>query len=173
VTNVSTSVMVNRIAAVHDVKVVRTPVGLPFISEAVLEHHAVLAGEGNGSIIIPEMQAVPDSAAAIGLFMEHLAASGEPLSALAGRLPRLSLVKSVLPVKPNLIYSTLQEFRDRVQDEEGAVIDLADGVRLDWPDGWVHVRVSNTESIIRIIAEAETESRAGELADWARERLRG
>jgi len=67
----------------------------------------------------------------------------------------------------------LQMFRDRVQDEESPAVDLSDGVRLDWPDGWVHVRVSNTESIIRVIAEAEQESRAHELVDWARERLHG
>lgn len=173
VTNVSTSAMVDRIASLFKAPVFRTPVGLPYVSEAVLEHHAVLGGEGNGSIIIPEIQAVPDSSAAIGLFMEHIAVTGHPLSVLAAQLPRLSMVKSIIPVEPNLIYSTLQMFRDRVQDEGSPVADLSDGVRLDWPDGWVHVRVSNTESIIRVIAEAEQESRAQELVDWARERLRG
>jgi hypothetical protein len=57
------------------------------VSEAVLEHRAVLGGEGNGSVIIPEIQAVPDSTAAIGLFMEHMALTGHPLSVLAGQLP--------------------------------------------------------------------------------------
>jgi phosphomannomutase len=142
------------------------------VSEAVLEHRAVIGGEGSGSIIIPEIQAVPDSMAAMGLFMEHMALTGHPLSILAGQLPRLSMVKSTIPIEPNLIYSTLQMFRDRVQDEGSSAVDLSDGVRLDWPDGWVHVRVSNTESIIRVIAEAEQESRAHELVDWARERLR-
>jgi len=173
VTNVSTSSMVDRIGANCNVTVIRTPVGLPYVSEAVLEHHAVLGGEGNGSIILPEIHAVPDSMAAIGLFMEHMALTGSPLSVLAAQLPRLSMVKSTIPIEPNLIYSTLQNFRDRVQDEGGPAVDLSDGVRLDWPDGWVHVRVSNTESIIRVIAEAEQESRAHELVDWARERLHG
>jgi phosphomannomutase len=165
--------MVDRIAALYDVRVIRTPVGQPYVCEAVLEHHAVLGGEGNGSVILPEIQAVPDSSAAIGLIMEHIAKSGSPLSKLVEQLPRLAMVKSTIPVEPNLIYSTLQAFRDRVQDEGSAAVDFSDGVRLDWPDGWVHVRVSNTKSIIRVIAEAEHESRARELVDWARERLRG
>jgi phosphomannomutase len=173
VTNISASAMVDRIAALYDVRVIRTPVGQPYVCEAVLEHHAVLGGEGNGSVILPEIQAVPDSSAAIGLIMEHIAKSGSPLSKLVEQLPRLAMVKSTIPVEPNLIYSTLQAFRDRVQDEGSAAVDFSDGVRLDWPDGWVHVRVSNTESIIRVIAEAEHESRARELVDWARERLRG
>ena len=173
VTNVSTSSMIDRIGSSFKVQVIRTPVGLPYVSEAVLEHRAVLGGEGNGSIILPEIQAVPDSMAAIGLFMEHMALTGRPLSVLAAQLPRLSMVKSAIQIEPNLIYSTLQTFRDRVQDEGSPAVDLSDGVRLDWPDGWVHVRVSNTESIIRVIAEAEQESRAHELVDWARERLHG
>jgi phosphomannomutase len=173
VTNISTSSMVDRIAALYKAPVFRTPVGQAYVSEGVLEHHASLGGEGNGSVIIPEIQAVPDSAAAIGLILEHLALTGRGLSELVDQLPRLSMVKSTLPIEPNLIYSALQTFRDRVQDESNAAIDSSDGVRIDWPDGWVHVRVSNTESIIRIIAEAEDDSRAHDLVDWARERLRG
>jgi phosphomannomutase len=171
VTNLSTSGMVDRIAAACQSQVFRTPVGQANVSEAVLEHRAVLGGEGNGSVIAPEIQAVPDSAAAMGIIMEHLALTGEPLSAPADRLPRLSMIKTAVPVASHLIYSTLQSFRDRVQDE-CVDVDWSDGVRIDWPDGWVHVRVSNTESIIRVIAEAEQSSRALELSDWARERLR-
>ena len=173
VTNISTSAMIDRIACRHGVPVIRTPVGQPYVSEAVLEHRAVIGGEGNGNVIVPEIQAVPDSAAAIGLILEHVARSGRPLSTLVDQLPRLSMVKSALPIQPNLIYSTLQAFRDRIQDECGTGVDWSDGVRLDWPDAWIHVRVSNTESIIRIIAEAETASRARDLVDWARERLHG
>jgi phosphomannomutase len=172
VTNVSTSAMVERIASSYGTPVVRTPVGQPYVSEAILEHRAVLGGEGNGCVVIPEIQAVPDSAAAIGLVMEHMASTAKPLSEIVARLPQLAMIKSTIPIEPNLIYSALQSFRDRVQDECGKGVDSTDGVRIDWPDGWVHVRVSNTESIIRVIAEAETESRALELADWTSERLR-
>ncbi len=169
-TNLSTSSMVDRIAEMCGAKIFRTPVGQANVSEAVLEHHAVLGGEGNGSVIVPEIHAVPDSAAAIGLILEHLARTGATLSALADQLPHLTMIKESIPVAPNLIYSTLQAFRERVQDECNSA-DWSDGVRIDWPDGWVHVRVSNTESIIRVIAEAEQPHRTRELSDWARQRL--
>ncbi len=172
VTNLSTSGMVERIAASRQASVFRTPVGQAYVSEAVQEQRAVLGGEGNGSVIVPEVHAVPDSAAAIGLIMAHLATTGQPLSCLVDRLPQLSMVKAAVPAEPSQIYSTLQAFRDRSSEECGAEVDHSDGVRISWPDGWVHVRVSNTESIIRVIAEAESESRASELLDWARDKLR-
>ena len=55
---------------------------------------------------------------------------------------------------------------------EGATVDQTDGVKILWPDGWVHVRASNTQSLVRIIAEADEAARAQELLDWARERLK-
>jgi phosphomannomutase len=82
------------------------------------------------------------------------------------------MIKRHVAVEPNLIFSALQEFREAVQDTCGGAVDLTDGIKIGWPDGWVHVRASNTESLIRIIAEAESASRADALADWACERLR-
>ncbi len=171
VTNVSTSMAVDRIAARHGATVIRTPVGQPYISEAILEHGAVIGGEGNGSVAVPRIQASHDSAAATGLLLCHLAATGRRMSELAGSLPQLAMVKDHLSIEPSVIYTALQEFRDTVQDE-GAAVDLLDGVKVAFEDGWVHVRASNTESMIRIIVEADTAARATELADWARERLR-
>jgi len=170
VTNVSTTMAVDRIAARHGATVVRTPVGQPYISEAILEHGAVIGGEGNGSVAVPRIQASHDSAAATGLLLGHLAATGSRLSELAASLPQLVMLKDHLAIEPSVIYSALQEFRDAVQDEKASV-DLSDGVKVAFEDGWVHVRVSNTESMIRIIVEAETAARATDLSDWARERL--
>jgi len=172
VTNVSTTGAVDLVAARHGAPVVRTPVGQAYVSEAILEHDAVIGGEGNGGVAVPEVQATHDSAAAIGLLVEHLATSGRPLSALVAELPSLVMTKTRVPVPPDAIYSALGEFREAVLDERGADVDEADGVKVSWPDGWVHVRVSNTESMIRIIAEAGTAARAAALADWARDRLR-
>jgi len=172
VTNVSTTGLVERVAARHGAKVVRTPVGQAFISEAILEHGAVLGGEGNGGVAVPEVQATHDSAAAIGLLLEHLARTGLSLSALDARLPTLVVRKLAVPVAPRHLFSALQEFREAVGDVEGATVDQTDGVKVLWPDGWVHVRASNTQSLVRVIAEAGDAARAQELADWARERLR-
>jgi phosphomannomutase len=172
VTNVSTSGLVERVAAPFGATVVRTPVGQAFVSEAILEHRAVLGGEGNGGVAVPGVQATHDSAATMGLLLEHLARSGRTLSALVAALPTLVVRKMAVPVLPRLLFSALQEFREAVGEVEGASVDLTDGVKITWPDGWVHVRASNTQSLLRVIAEAESASRAQELADWARERVR-
>jgi phosphomannomutase len=172
VTNVSTTMAIDRIASRYGATVVRTPVGQAHISEAILEHGAVIGGEGNGSVAVPRVQASHDSAAATGLLLGHLAETGTPLSVLVASLPQLTMVKEHVAIEPNVIFSALQEFRDAVQDEPGAGIDLSDGVKVAFPDGWVHVRVSNTESMIRVIVEADTAVRAAELMDWGRDRLR-
>ena len=172
VTNVSTTALVEKVAARHGATVIRTPVGQAFISEAILEHRAVLGGEGNGAVAVPEVQATHDSAAAIGLLLEHLARDGRPLSALVAGLPTLVVRKLAVPVAASHLFSALQEFREAVGEVEGATVDQTDGVKVLWPDGWVHVRASNTQSLVRVIAEAADAARAQELADWARERLR-
>jgi len=172
VTNVSTSGLVDMVAARHGVEVVRTPVGQAYVSEAILEHGAVLGGEGNGAVAVPEVQATHDSAAATSLLLEHLAHTGLPLSALVAGLPALAVRKLAVPVAPSLLFSALQDFRDAVGEVEGATLDQTDGVKIRWPDGWVHVRASNTQSLVRVIAEAGDAKRAQELTDWARERLR-
>jgi phosphomannomutase len=152
--------------------VVRTPVGQAFISEAILEHGAVLGGEGNGGVAVPEVQATHDSAATAALLLEHLTRTGLSLGALVAGLPVVAVRKLAVPVPPRLLFSALQEFREAVGEVEGASVDQTDGVKISWPDGWVHVRASNTQSLLRVIAEADTAERAQELADWARERLR-
>ena len=131
-----------------------------------------LGGEGNGGVVVPAIHLAHDAAACIGLVLDHLAASGEPLSALIDTLPTLPMMKEVHPVEPHLLYSVLQNFRDDVQDERCADVDLTDGVKVTWPDAWLHVRASNTESLLRVIAEADTTARARDLADWARDRLK-
>jgi phosphomannomutase len=171
VTNVSTTRVIEAIAARHASTVVRTPVGSSYISEAILEHNAVLGGEGNGAVAVPEVQPTHDSAAAIGLLLEHLARSGQSLSALAATLPRYVMLKRYVPVVPNLLFSALHEVRQEIASANAAEVDLSDGIKLSWPDGWLHIRASNTESMIRLIAEADTETRAQELLAWARDRL--
>ncbi|MFL6227172.1 MAG: phosphoglucosamine mutase [Pyrinomonadaceae bacterium] len=170
VTNVSTSGAVDAVAARHGATVLRTPVGLPFVSEAMIESRAVIGGEGSGGVVVPRVQLTHDSAAAVGLILEHLALTGERLSELAARLPRLAMIKRNVAVEPNRIYSLMQRVYDELA-RQGVEYDQTDGIKLTYPDGWVHVRVSNTESLIRIIAEAEDPARAQALLDAARDML--
>ena len=171
VTNVSTSTAVDIIAARHGGSVVRTPVGQAYISEGLIEYNGVLGGEGSGGITVPEVNLTHDSAAAIGLILEHLAQTGERISDLVQQLPRLTTLKHNVAVAPHRLYSVLQEFRAAIE-EEGVEVDSTDGIKVALQSGWVHVRASNTESMIRIIVEAEEKSPARELLDWARDRIK-
>jgi phosphomannomutase len=170
VTNVSTTGAIEQIAARYGSTVVRTQVGQTFISEGMLEHGAVLGGEGSGGVTVPEVQLTHDSAAAIGLILEGLARSTRLVSEVINELPSLVMLKQNLAVEPNLLYSVLQNFRLAIEREHLAH-DATDGIRVVLPQGWIHVRASNTESMIRIIVEAEESSGADSLLNWVRDRL--
>jgi phosphomannomutase len=172
VTNVSTTRAIDRIAARHNSPVIRTQVGTAYISEAILEHRAAIGGEGNGAVALPEIHATNDSAAAICLILEEMAKTGKPISSLASALPRYSMLKHNAPIAPNLLFSVLNDIREEIDSAGAQDVDLSDGIKLLWLDGWLHIRASNTESMIRVIAEAESDARARELLSWARDRLR-
>ncbi len=172
VTNISTTQAIEKIASRHNSNVIRTPVGAAYISEAILDHNAVIGGEGNGAVVIPEVHATSDSAATIGLMLEQIAKTGERVSELAANLPRYAMLKHYVEVAPNLLFSVLNDVRRDAEKTDAGDIDLSDGIRLSWMDGWLHIRASNTESMIRVIAEAEDEGRANDLMAWAKDRLR-
>src|SRR5207302_1898878 len=159
-----------QIAAIYGGRVVRTQVGQTYISEAMIEHDAILGGEGSGGVTLPQVHFTHDSAAAVGLILEGLARSGERVSNVVQQLPRLYMLKHNLSVEPNRLYSLLQDFRDVIEREQ-LPYDLTDGIKIDLPSGWIHVRASNTESMIRVIVEAEDATKARRLLDWARDRL--
>src|SRR5690349_22300878 len=132
VTNVSTTQAIECIASHHNGRVARMPVGQAYISEGMLEHDGVLGGEGSGGVTVPEVHLTHDSAAAIGLILEHLAQSGERVSTMAQDLPRLATLKHDLAIEPHRLYSVLQEFRAAVE-QEGLTFDLTDGVKVTLP----------------------------------------
>jgi phosphomannomutase len=170
VTNVSTTSAIEKIAAVYGGTVVRTPVGQTYISESMIELQGVLGGEGSGGVTVPELHSTHDSAAAVGLILEGLARTGRPVSKFVQDLPRLTMLKYNLPVEPNRLYSVLQNFRIAIEREHLSC-DLTDGIRVLLPQGWIHVRASNTESMVRVIVEAEEMADAHHLLDWVRDRL--
>jgi phosphomannomutase len=170
VTNVSTSGAVEKIAAHHGGTVVRTQVGQTYISEGMIEFNGVLGGEGSGGVTVPELHLTHDSAAAVGLILEGLARIEKPVSKVIEELPRLTMLKHNVPVEPNRLYSVLHNFRVSIEREQ-LPYDAADGIRVALPQGWIHVRASNTESMIRVIVEAEETTGAQHLLDWVRDRI--
>lgn len=168
-TNLSTSRMIDDVAARYPgVKVQRTAVGEANVVAALKPHGlaALLGGEGNGGVIFPPVCWVRDSLSAMALTLSLMAAERKPLSDIVDGLPRYCMLKHKfdlakiggLPaVKP-----ALERVTKRFAD---ARVSTLDGLRLDFTDGWVHLRPSNTEPIVRLIAEAKTESRTRELVD--------
>jgi phosphomannomutase len=165
--NLSTSRMVDDIAArFAGSRVVRTAVGEANVVAGLRPAHGILGGEGNGGVIFPPVCWVRDSLSAMALVLELLAHEGRPLSELVAALPRYSMVKrkmelaavgGMAAVAPALARVKAAFARERISD--------VDGVRVDFADGWVHLRASNTEPIVRVIAEAPSEARAAELCD--------
>lgn len=160
VTNLSTSRIVEDIAREQNRKVIRAPVGEVNVATRMRSEGAPVGGEGNGGVILTEVHLGRDAPIGAALILQLLVDDGRPLSAIVASYPRYAIVKDKLkrPAAPlDAVYASLREsFPD-------ADADTQDGLRLSWPDRWVHVRPSGTEPIVRVIAEAPTEGEASEL----------
>lgn len=163
VLNLSTSRVAEEIARGHGCPVIRTPVGEIHVVERMRAEGAVLGGEGNGGVIDPRVGFVRDSFVAMALVLDLLAATGRRLSELVDELPRFAMVKEKYPIGPTPVIELLDRIAEAHPD---ARADRSDGLRLDWHDCWAHVRPSNTEPIVRVIAEAGDPERAHELANF-------
>jgi phosphomannomutase len=173
VTNLSTSRMIDAVAARHRCPVVRTPVGEVNVAERMKEIESPIGGEGNGGVIDPRVHYGRDSLAGMALVLEAMANSGKPLTELVGSIPKLHMTKS----KVECPRAFAREILKRLVQEQGGTsaevgVNLDDGLKIDLPDAWIHLRPSNTEPILRIIAEAESAERTVELIGRFSERVR-
>jgi len=150
VCNLSTSLVVEDAARECEAEVVRTPVGEVHVARTIVRLGAVIGGEGNGGVMYPALHAGRDAPLAAALLLTLLARDGRRVSELVAAAPRYAIVKAKAARGPALepVYAAL---RRRFAD---AQVDSQDGLRLAWRDRWLHVRPSNTEPIIRLIAEA-------------------
>ncbi|MBN1344425.1 MAG: phosphoglucosamine mutase [Phycisphaerae bacterium] len=159
--NLSTSRMIDEVArSAGNQTVYRTPVGEAHVARAVLENGCVIGGEGNGGVIDPRVVPVRDSFVAMGLVLDLMAATGKSLSQLVAEIPRFTMIKEKFPCSQEKIAAVLEAVRGELADQR---LNESDGIRIDWPEGWVHVRGSNTEPIMRIIGEATDQAEAEEL----------
>lgn len=155
--NLSTSRMMDDVAREAGVTLHRTPVGEVNVAEAIEREGCVIGGEGNGGVIDPRVALVRNSLAGAALVLEAMALRDRTLSELCGELPVYTMVKDKVGLGDKRPEAVLEAARRRFAD---ARLDERDGLHLAWADGWVHVRVSNTEPILRIIAEAAEEGKA-------------
>ena len=165
VVNLSTTRAVEDIAAEFDATVHRTPVGEINVAKKMQEVGAIIGGEGSGGVIFPGVHTGRDSLVAAALALSNLATSGLSASEKKAALPQYEIVKSKIELSSReQVTSLLSDIKDKLA--AGATsISEADGLRLGFDNTWLHVRASNTEPIIRLIAEAPTREEAESLIE--------
>ncbi len=155
VTNLSTSRLTEDAAARFGARTVRTKVGEVNVSEKIKELGALIGGEGNGGVIWPEIGLGRDSICGIGLILEYMAESRNTISELAGTLPRYTMIKDRIDLPQGTDIPGIMSAVEKLF--HSAKVDKTDGIKIDLPEGWIHIRPSNTEPIIRVIAEGTDE----------------
>ncbi len=163
VVNLSTTKSVEDIAKRAGVKFYRSPVGEANVVKTMKEKGAVIGGEGNGGVINPELQYTRDGMGAMALILQYLAEEEDTLSHIVKGLPRYKMVKEAVKMEnTGEGKKLLEKIKNTNKNKD---MDLRDGIRFTENDGWVHIRMSGTEPILRIIAEAATLEKAEELVN--------
>lgn len=147
-------------------RVYRSPVGEANVVAVMKEHGCQFGGEGNGGIIDLRVGPVRDSLVAMALTLQLMTLTGKTISQLVSDIPRYVMIKQKFECENDRIARVLEAVRSQCEDGQ---INDSDGVRVDYADAWVHIRGSNTEPIVRIIAEAPTADRANQLIDRMRQ----
>ena len=161
VVNLTTSAVIDDIAARHNCRVYRAPVGEANVVERMKAVGAVIGGEGsNGGIIFPAVQYCRDSYMGMAFILDRMAETGQSLSGLAATLPRYHRRIGKMPFEHGRLGQMMQDLESNFP---GAQVDRTDGLKLMLPEGWIHVRASNTEPLLRVAAEAKTQAALEEL----------
>jgi len=162
VANLSTTHALDFVVKRFDCPLYRTRIGEANVTERMQRASAVIGGEGNGGVIYPRINFARDSLVGMALILHLLARERRPLSAILSELPHLLMLKKKVTCPSHKIADVLKMVR---QLYAGAPMDLTDGVKVSLPHGWLHVRGSNTEPIIRVSAEAETQEQVSQIAE--------
>lgn len=168
VTNCSTSRMSEDLASQYGVPFFRSKVGEANVADLMIERGAVFGGEGNGGPIDPRVGYVRDSFVGMAMVLDAMSSRGLSLSALAAELPRYEIFKTKVTIPPEKVAESLDRIDAHFNNAETSRMD---GLRLDFPGKWLLVRASNTEPIVRLIAEAKTLEDAQALCDEAEQVL--
>lgn len=157
VTNLSTSDVMEAVVEPFGSTLHRSKIGEANVTEMMRQYKAIIGGEGNGGVIYPKVNYCRDSQVGMALILHLLAETGKTVSELMSDLPPFRIVKEKLPCPSHKIAEVLKMTRTMYADRP---MDLRDGVKIRFENGWLHVRGSNTEPIIRLVAEAPTEEEA-------------
>ena len=161
-TNLSTSRMLDDIAEKAGGRVFRTPVGEAYVAAAMLEHNCIIGGEGNGGVIDLRVNPIRDSLVGIALVLQLMAETGKSISRLAAEIGGYHMIKTKFAADKAQAKKILSAAKKLFAN---ARLNISDGYRFDFDDGWLHLRASNTEPVVRVIAEATTERAVKEYID--------
>ena len=163
VSNLSSTRALRDVSNGYGVSYNASAVGEVNVVEKMKATNAIIGGEGNGGVIYPELHYGRDALVGIALFLTFMAKSGKKCSEIRSQYPAYTISKNKIELQPNMnVPEIMQKMATKYADYE---VNTIDGVKIDFPDGWVHLRPSNTEPIIRVYAEAQTEEHAASLAN--------
>jgi len=157
VTNLSTSSAMDDVARLFNCPLHRSKIGEANVTEMMRQVEAVIGGEGNGGVIYPRINFCRDSQVGMALILHLLAETGRGVTELLSDLPRYTMIKEKLQCPSHKIGEVLKMIR---HEYAWRPLDLRDGVKVSFDKGWLSVRGSNTEPIIRLVTEAEDEATA-------------
>lgn len=163
VSNLSSTRALRDVTEAHGGKYFASAVGEVNVVTQMKACNAVIGGEGNGGVILPDLHYGRDALAGIALFLTQYVSKGMTLSELRDSYPQYKMAKKKIQLTPDLnVDAILEEMAKRKKEFD---VNLIDGVKIDFPESWVHLRKSNTEPIIRVYSEAKSLEKANELAD--------
>ena len=166
--NLSSSKSIEYIANLYGCEVVRTKIGEINVSDTMIEIGSPVGGESSGGIIIPAIHPCRDSFAGMAIVLEMMALEDQPISKIRNSIPHYYVVKDKIRLRSDQTPKVLRSLRKVYADKK---MNLLDGVHVDFGDKWIHARRSNTEPIIRVLAEALDESEAKRLCDELRQHV--
>ena len=166
--NLGTSRMIDDIAAAAGCEVIRTPTGEANVVEGMNQAGCILGGEGGGGVIDPRVVPVRDSLVGMAFVLQDMADTGKSLSELVAGIPSYVMIKTKMPCPAGVADEVAAAAREAFGGRDGVRFNDADGLRIDLPAGWACVRASNTEPIMRIVAEAPDRESAEALVKEVR-----
>ena len=160
VTNCASSNMTKWLAEKHGVRFAQSKVGEANVVDVMQLNNAMYGGEGSGGPIDPRVGFIRDSFVGMAQVLDLMAATRSSLSQLVGELPRMAMIKDKMVLSKEKLATSIGKLSSELQAES---VSNADGIRLDWTDAWLLLRGSNTEPIVRLIAETASEEQSKEL----------
>jgi phosphomannomutase len=170
--NLSTSRLIDDVAARFGSRVIRTAVGEANVAKAMREAGCLIGGEGNGGVMLPSVTWVRDSLSGMALVLDLMQRRAQPLASIVDAMPAYAMVKQTIELggddARSQLLAGIEAVTRHYEAQSGAQVQTQDGVRVDLADGWVHLRASNTEPIARVIAESRNAGSAEEFAAQVR-----